>query len=596
MPAQLTLTEADIRNAVDGGSWTRGRSYYNSGRLIHPQREGNVLRGESVGSAMRPYRVEATVTGDGIQSTSCSCPLGGSCKHVIALLLTFVHQPEAFLEMSSLGDALKEVDRAGLIALIERMVGMHPALQQLVDLPQPGQKTGGPRISEAEMRKQVSNALPSDDYDYYESYGSLDLRQVDNLVRLGNQYADADDYANAATVYRAIARELLDEYETMNDEGGEIGEVVNVCVSGLGRCLDGLDPKEEGAAREEIVRALFDIYKWDVEWGGIDVSYEATDFLQDTTTSAEKEQVATWARQALNATSQGDSYSSVERRKAWGGLLLDMELDAMDDERYLEITRETGRTVDLVGKLLELRRVDEAVEAAKSAESYVLLQIANLLRQHGHDERAVELVQARASDGSEQRGLREWLRDYAEEQGNWGVVVDLQRQIFEQQPNLVVYRKLKQAAQQAESWANLRPSVLQWLEGKKHLSTLIQIYLDEEQVDAALRTLRQMDEARPSVGLGMPFYNRNQLALQVAQAAAISHPREAMEIYADAAAREIAMRQRGNYAVAATHLSAIRDICRQQGEETLWESMISAIREEHTRLRALQDELNKAGL
>ena len=592
MSTQPTLTEADIRAIVDSGSWTRGRSYYNSGRLIHPQREGDVLRGESVGSAMRPYRVEATVTGDGIQRTSCSCPLGGSCKHVVALLLTFVHQPEAFLEMSSVGDALKEVDRAGLIGLIERMVEMHPDLRQLVELPRPGQKAAGPRISETEMRKQVSNALPSDGYDYYESYGSSDLRQVDNLVRLGDGYADAGDYANAATVYSAIARELLDEYETMSDEGGEIGEVVNVCVSGLGRCLDGID---EEPVRTEILRTLFDIYKWDIDWGGIDMGYEGADFLRNKTSAAEKEQVAAWARQALDATSQGDSYSSEWRRKAWGGLLLDMELDAMDDERYLEITRETGRTVDLVGKLLELERVDEAVEEAKSAEDYVLLQIAELFRQHGHEARAVELVRGRVSDANS-HGLHEWLRDYAEEQGDWDEAVMLQRQILVRQPSLDAYNKLKQTAQRTGRWADLRPPVLRELEQEQQLGTLIQIYLDEEKADAALRTLRQIDEARPSVGLGRPFYNRNQLALRVAQAAATSHPREAMEIYADAAAREIAMRQRGNYAVAATHLSAIRDICRQQGEEALWESMISAIREEHTRLRALQDELNKAGL
>ncbi len=589
MPANISLTEADVRAVVDSGSWTRGRSYYKSGRLIHPQREGDTLRGESVGSALRPYRVEATVNEHGIQDTSCSCPLGGSCKHVVALLLMFVHQPEAFLEMSSLGESLKEVDRAGLLALIERMVEMHPDLRQLVNLPQPGQKASGPRISEVEMRRQVSNALPSDGYDYY---GSSDLRQVDNLVRLGDQYADGGDFPNAATVYSAVARELLDQYEVMNDEGGEIGEVVNVCVSGLGRCLDGID---EGPERAEILRTLFDIYKWDIDWGGIDMGYEGADFLRNKTSAAEKERVAAWAREVLDVTSRGDSYSSEWRRKAWGGLLLDMELDSMDDERFLKITRETGRTLDLVSKLLELGGVDEAVEAAKSAEGYVLLQSADLFRQHGHDARAVELVRGRVNDANS-RGSREWLRDYAEEQEDWDEVVRLQRQIFEQQPHFDAYRKLKQAAQRAESWNDLRPRVLRRLEQEQQLGVLIQIYLDAEEVDAALRTLRQMADARPSVGLGRPFYNRASLSLQVARAAAESHPREAIEIYADAAAREIAMRQRGHYAAAASHLSAIRDICRRQGEEALWERMISAIREEHTRLRALQDELNKAGL
>ncbi len=48
------------------------------------------------GSAASPYRVEVTFSQKGIASTNCSCPVGagGYCKHVAALLLTWLHEPE----------------------------------------------------------------------------------------------------------------------------------------------------------------------------------------------------------------------------------------------------------------------------------------------------------------------------------------------------------------------------------------------------------------------------------------------------------------------------------------------------------------------
>ena len=84
--------------------------------------------------------------------------------------------------------------------------------------------------------------------------------------------------------------------------------------------------------------------------------------------------------------------------------------------------------------------------------------------------------------------------------------------------------------------------------------------------------------------------------IRVAQAAEADHPRAALGIYRQRAEWAIAARGRANYQVAASYLLQVRDLHHRLGEEVTWETYIVRLREEHRRLRALQDELNKAGL
>lgn len=87
-----------------------------------------------------------------------------------------------------------------------------------------------------------------------------------------------------------------------------------------------------------------------------------------------------------------------------------------------------------------------------------------------------------------------------------------------------------------------------------------------------------------------------QAPIRVAQAAEADHPRAALEIYRARAERAIAARGRGNYQVAAEHLLRVRALHRRLREEATWDSYIAHLREEHRRLRALQEELDRAGL
>ena len=61
----------------------------------------------------------------------------GDCKHIVALLLTYCHEPELFDEVTPVQDKLAEHSKEELIALIRQMVDRYPDLAVLVDRPIP---------------------------------------------------------------------------------------------------------------------------------------------------------------------------------------------------------------------------------------------------------------------------------------------------------------------------------------------------------------------------------------------------------------------------------------------------------------------------
>src|SRR5207253_9957992 len=91
------LSEADIQAHTDEASFRKGYSYYQDHAIVEPSLSESVLRAFCHGSSGGPYRVEATLlpasdkSANKLASGNCSCPRGGFCKHLVALLLTWLH-------------------------------------------------------------------------------------------------------------------------------------------------------------------------------------------------------------------------------------------------------------------------------------------------------------------------------------------------------------------------------------------------------------------------------------------------------------------------------------------------------------------------
>src|SRR5574337_613200 len=91
------LTESIIRAGASAQSFQRGQDYYESGAISNTARQGSVLTGECEGTSAPYYRVRVELDEAGVREAQCSCPYeyGGYCKHVVALLLAYVHRPRS---------------------------------------------------------------------------------------------------------------------------------------------------------------------------------------------------------------------------------------------------------------------------------------------------------------------------------------------------------------------------------------------------------------------------------------------------------------------------------------------------------------------
>src|SRR5690349_15460878 len=86
-----------IGQRANVNSFERGFEYYKQGRVSKTIKRGLSLEGYCAGSVT--YHVQVIFDRLGIKSTRCTCPyeFGGDCKHIVALLLTYLYQPEKFV-------------------------------------------------------------------------------------------------------------------------------------------------------------------------------------------------------------------------------------------------------------------------------------------------------------------------------------------------------------------------------------------------------------------------------------------------------------------------------------------------------------------
>jgi len=124
------LTESDIASYCTEQSFERGEDYYERGAIINPIRQGRTLRAECEGSQYEPYQVTVELDKEGIADAYCSCPYdwGGYCKHIVALLLAWVRDPEEFVVIPETDELLADKSKEELIEIIKAMLKREPDL------------------------------------------------------------------------------------------------------------------------------------------------------------------------------------------------------------------------------------------------------------------------------------------------------------------------------------------------------------------------------------------------------------------------------------------------------------------------------------
>lgn len=594
------ISEQAILARVGEQNFQRGYQYFRNEAIIQPRKQGLTLKAQCEGSRPTPYRVQVTFDRQGISAAHCSCPVGdgGYCKHTVALLLTWLALPETFIEVEDLDAALARRSKDDLIVLIKQMLKKEPDLERLVETPAPVVGKRSSPVNPEVYRRQVAGIFRKHQYDYDDYYdeegdGAGEIaEELLPIKDIGDGFAQGGDYANAATVYTALVAGVMEHYEDVGGDADELVDVVDSCVDGLGACLDAM--AEHAASRQAILQTLFDIFHFGVEHGGSGLNADVSEALSAHATPEERRLIVDWVREALPA---GDDAFIVSRRQRYGGLLLALAGDRLDDETFLRICRETGRIRDVVDRLLTLGRVDEAARDAGQAHDHEMVMLADLFVQRGHAAVAEDVVLVRSRKTTDRRIL-EWLKTYYEERHDLDVALELAERLFRAQPSMMGYQEIRKLARELGRWDALRGGMLALLKEENLSNLLIEIYLHEGEIDAALATL----EARKAPGnrWGGSYYTGSyyseSLAITVAKAAEAQRPRAALHLYQQEAERLIAQRGRENYQLACKHLVKVHDLYERLGEGEAWTRYIATLREQNRSLRALKEELAAAKL
>ncbi|MGH8825176.1 MAG: DUF6880 family protein, partial [Jiangellaceae bacterium] len=242
--------------------------------------------------------------------------------------------------------------------------------------------------------------------------------------------------------------------------------------------------------------------------------------------------------------------------------------------------------------------VDALIEVISRdiASAYDILRVAERLAANGRDAEALTWLDRGITEFEPDPRLRSLAAACHLRADRRGEALELLWANFAGRPSLETYQPLCEAADDAlPTWraralAQLRGQPRSGERGSGHPyleppghSTLVEVLLWEGDVDAAW-------DAAQAGGC------RSRLWLELARERAKTHPADAIPILEEAAQHAVGAKQRRAYQEAARLLGEARTLAGRCGQDERFRMFVVRLRAEHKPKRALQEELDRAGL
>ena len=135
MSAQVSIDLQQIKERALEQSFERGESLYERGAIFLPLRRDNVISAQCVGTYSDYYHVSAAFDEAGALTTDCACPYdwGGDCKHIVAMLLAYLYEPERFRAGAGRREELMSLAKEDLVDIIEQMGARYMGLEDIIE-------------------------------------------------------------------------------------------------------------------------------------------------------------------------------------------------------------------------------------------------------------------------------------------------------------------------------------------------------------------------------------------------------------------------------------------------------------------------------
>jgi uncharacterized Zn finger protein len=224
------LSEASIRRHATSQSFERGQDYYNSDSVTSLIQRGNELSANVEGSEFDPYRINIGFDKSGISSAFCTCPYNfeGWCKHIIATLLTCLHQPNRIEQRPELAELIAPLTREQLQLILHKLALEQPDWvdaieQQIIQItpPKSAKSQKGSRresVNSKTIERQVERIIARYEGQWNDSPAIEDIEEIlkkaDSLIELG-------DGNNGLIIVGAVARAYVKDWMNLDGSSGE---------------------------------------------------------------------------------------------------------------------------------------------------------------------------------------------------------------------------------------------------------------------------------------------------------------------------------------------------------------------------------------
>ena len=584
----VQLTEKQIRERASDQSFQKGQAYYKSGAIYNPARQaspgGVALTAQCEGSSAPFYRLNVELDDGGVRSASCTCPYdwGGDCKHIVALLLMYIHEPDEFSEQKSVSELLAGLDKDALAGLIQHMVERDPDLYDALELAIPAAKVAAQpttsgnakkrqtQVSEETYRKQINRILKQayrgDYYDDWNEPGYIgDLQEV---LETGIKFLEAGDAEGALIILRVLLEELTEEYDGDMDYNGDLACVIQDIGMPLAEAI--LSVELDDSAHDELQGAMQNILD------NLDEMIEAEDELELILATLERG----WD-ELPNEETEWEKYEE----EYWMVLdkLKQARLNVLvrrgDDEAFLRLAEKSDVKRHTI-KLIELGRLDEAVKASEKLQNTSdAFTVAQKLREVGRLNEAIAL----AEKGLEMGGpylnqLALWLALLEESQGRKDKALSAYRIAYDESPKIEIYRHIKRLS--GTNWENIQLALIRKAGEGYSKEVLVGIHLEESDWDAAIKVAEQ----------DMWSFR---LLEKVAEAVIPYRPDWVIRVSLNQSDQLISQTQSKLYPIAARWLERAKKAYHQKGQDAEWQAYIDNLRATYVRRPALQREIKE---
>jgi uncharacterized Zn finger protein len=521
----------------------------------------------------------------GITAVACSCPYdrGGWCKHIVAVLLTCLHDPDEIEVRPDLEELLTDLDRAQLQELVASMAAHDPDLVDEIErwvlavgrtLDEAEEtRTGVPpprrtRVDPQPIRREVAAILHSLDRmrpsEAYWQVGSV-VSEVGQVLSQAKAFIEAGDGENALLYLEAITDEYVKGWFYLDDSDGiasgffeELGAAWTETALGAE-----LSPAERKQWARELTR-----WQAEIDEYGVDDAFDAAQaaFLQG------------WDHPPLQRVLRGESWDqgTWEGEAPWyAEELTDARLKVLERqgryEEYLRLARAEGEMARYVLMLARLGRTQEAAEAGVQhlRQPHQVLALAVALREGGALPEALRVAEHGLTlDGAKEQ-LGTWLCDLALGVGESELALRAAVAAFRSAPSLELYLRIEQLA--GGRWDELKAALLAHLRQDiwYHTGGQVDVFLHEGLVDDAIAAVEEEG------GYG--------LIAQVMDAVVSQRPEWVIQAARKQAERIIEAGKAQAYHHAVGWLESARAGYRAAGREEEWQAYLAEIRERHGR-------------